>query len=180
MSGIKWIWTCRYNIFLNFFCVLFSVADPGCLSRIRFFFIPDPNCLHPGSASNWSTCFWATWIRIYQSEVWIRLRIRIWILLSQSKKSKKNYVSFWIVTFFDLLSWKVMYMYLQNVICKKSFLKISFFLASWEGQWRKLQDQDPEPDPFVGGMDPRIQIRIRIHQQCFEDGDGHALGRQDG
>jgi hypothetical protein len=28
-----------------------SVADPGCLSRIRLFSIPDPNCLHPGSAS---------------------------------------------------------------------------------------------------------------------------------
>jgi hypothetical protein len=27
------------------------VADPGCLSRIRLFPIPDPNCLHPGSAS---------------------------------------------------------------------------------------------------------------------------------
>ncbi len=26
-----------------------SVADPGCLSRIRIFSIPDPNCLHPGS-----------------------------------------------------------------------------------------------------------------------------------
>jgi hypothetical protein len=28
-----------------------SVADPGCLSRIRLFSIPDPNCLHPGSSS---------------------------------------------------------------------------------------------------------------------------------
>jgi hypothetical protein len=29
-----------------------SVADPGCLSRIRLFSIPDLNCLYPGSASN--------------------------------------------------------------------------------------------------------------------------------
>ncbi len=29
--------------------ILTSVADPGCLSRIRLFSIPDPNCLHPGS-----------------------------------------------------------------------------------------------------------------------------------
>ncbi len=29
----------------------FSVADPGCLSLIQLFPIPDPNCLHPGSAS---------------------------------------------------------------------------------------------------------------------------------
>ncbi len=27
----------------------YSVADPGCLSRIPLFSIPDPNCLHPGS-----------------------------------------------------------------------------------------------------------------------------------
>jgi hypothetical protein len=26
-----------------------SVADPGCLSRIRIFSIPDPNFFHPGS-----------------------------------------------------------------------------------------------------------------------------------
>ncbi len=26
-----------------------SVADPGCLSRIRMFSIPDPNFFHPGS-----------------------------------------------------------------------------------------------------------------------------------
>ncbi len=26
-----------------------------------------------------------------------------------------------------------------------------------------LQDPDPNPDPLVRGMDPRIQIRIRIH-----------------
>jgi hypothetical protein len=33
--------------------VLCSVADPGCLSRtrIRLFSFPDPNCLHPESAS---------------------------------------------------------------------------------------------------------------------------------
>jgi hypothetical protein len=30
-------------------CTFPSVADPGCLSRIRLFSIPDPNCLHPGS-----------------------------------------------------------------------------------------------------------------------------------
>ncbi len=26
-----------------------SVADPGCLSLVRLFSIPDPNCFHPGS-----------------------------------------------------------------------------------------------------------------------------------
>ncbi len=29
----------------------FSVSDPGSLSRIRLFSIPDPNCFHPGAAS---------------------------------------------------------------------------------------------------------------------------------
>jgi hypothetical protein len=54
-----------------------------------------------------STCFWATWIRIriHKSEVWIRLWIRIRILLSLSKTSKKNLdfncfvTSFWLFTF---------------------------------------------------------------------------------
>jgi hypothetical protein len=33
------------------YCKIASVADPGCLSRIRLYStrIPDPNCLHPGS-----------------------------------------------------------------------------------------------------------------------------------
>jgi hypothetical protein len=62
-----------------------------------------------------STCFWASWIRIriHQSEVWIR--IRIWILLSPSKKSKKNLFSFCFVTSFCT------YMYLQEVKRKKLF-----------------------------------------------------------
>jgi hypothetical protein len=34
----------------------------------------------------------------------------------------------------DFLSLKMMYMYLQKVISKKTFQKISFLLASWEGQ----------------------------------------------
>jgi hypothetical protein len=35
---------------------------------------------------------------------------------------------------FDFLSLKMMYMYLEKVISKKTFLKISFLLPSWEGQ----------------------------------------------
>jgi hypothetical protein len=40
--------------FLLLLAILFvvhalSVADPGCLSRIRLFSIPYPKCLHPGS-----------------------------------------------------------------------------------------------------------------------------------
>jgi hypothetical protein len=78
-----------------------SVADPGCLSRIRIFSsrildqgskrfrITNQNIVVPyfyqccGSGSTGSTCFWASWIRIqiHKSEVWIR------ILLSLSKNS---------------------------------------------------------------------------------------------
>jgi hypothetical protein len=49
-----------------------------------------------GSGSTGSTCFWASWIRIriHQSEVWI------WIILSPSKKSKKNLDSYCFVTSF--------------------------------------------------------------------------------
>ncbi len=49
-------------------------------------------------------------------------------------------------------------MFLQKVISGKTFLKL-VFCRRLEGQWRKKQD----PDPIVRGMDPRIQIRIRIH-----------------
>jgi hypothetical protein len=42
------------------------------------------------SGSTGSTCLWTSWNRIHQSEVWIRLLIRIWILLSPGKKSKKK------------------------------------------------------------------------------------------
>jgi hypothetical protein len=59
-----------------------------------------------GSGSTGSTCFWASWI--HESEVWIRirLRIRIWILLSSCKNSKKKLDSYYFVTLFDLLSLK--------------------------------------------------------------------------
>ncbi len=55
-------------------------------------------CCGSGSGSTGSTCFWPSWIRIYQSEVWIR--IRIWILRSPSKTSKKNLDSYYFVTSF--------------------------------------------------------------------------------
>jgi hypothetical protein len=44
-----------------------------------------------GSGSTRSTCFWASWIRIriHLSEVWIQIRLRI--LLSSCKNSKKKW-----------------------------------------------------------------------------------------
>jgi hypothetical protein len=38
----------------NVFC---SVADPGCLSQIQLFSIPDPNFFHPGSASKYLSTY---------------------------------------------------------------------------------------------------------------------------
>jgi hypothetical protein len=57
-------------------------------------------CQCCGSGSTGSTCFWASRIRIHQSEVWIR------ILLSTCKNSKKNLDSYQFVTLFDFLSLK--------------------------------------------------------------------------
>jgi hypothetical protein len=59
-------------------------------------------CCRSGSGSTGSTCFWASRIRIHQSEVWIRIRI----LLSTCKNTKKNFDSFYFVTLFDFLSLK--------------------------------------------------------------------------
>ncbi len=52
-----------------------------------------------------STCFWASRIRIHLSKVWIRIRI----LLSASKNSKKNLDSYCFVTSFGTFYlWKMM------------------------------------------------------------------------
>jgi hypothetical protein len=53
-------------------------------------------------------------------------------------------------------------MYLQKVISKKT-RKNYFLLASWRLCRKK---QDPEPDPLVRGMDPRIRIRTKMSQIC--------------
>ncbi len=51
---------------------------------------------------------------------------------------------------------------------QKNFRKISFLLAIgiMERSMKKISgypDPNPDPDPLVRGMDPRIQIRSRIH-----------------
>ncbi len=67
-------------------------------------------CCGSGSTGSGSTCFWASRIRIriHWSEVWIRIRILLWIriLLSSCKNSKKNIDSYYFVTVFDFLSLK--------------------------------------------------------------------------
>jgi hypothetical protein len=66
---------------------IFNLCDAYCVS------VADP-------AGSGSTCFWDSWIRIHQSEVWIRIRSRI--LLSPSKNSVKNIDSYCFVTSFWL------------------------------------------------------------------------------
>ncbi len=125
-----------------------------------------------GSGFTRSTCFWAPWIRIriHQSEVWIRIRlwVRIRILLSSCKNSKKNLDSYYFVTLFDSLS-------LRNDVNvpsksnkqKKLCKKVPQFFAGIlkvndENSRILIQDPDPHPNPdsLVGGMDPPFRIRI--------------------
>jgi hypothetical protein len=53
-------------------------------------------------------------------------------------------------------------MYLQKVISRKNCVKKLVFCWHLEDLWwnRRIRIQDPEPDPSVRGMDPRIRIRI--------------------
>ncbi len=125
-------------------------------------------CCGSGSESgSGSTCFWASRIRIHQSEVWIRIRrwIRIRILLSSCKNSKKNLDSYYFVTLFDFLSLKndvnvPSKSNKQKKLCKK----ISFLLASWRSMTKiagsgstnqRHGSADPDPDPPQNVMDPQ-------------------------
>ncbi len=62
-----------------------------------------------------STCFWASRIRIHQSEVWIR------ILLSSSKNSKKNLDSYCFVTFLG-------HFIFEKLVPSKKISRKTFFL----------------------------------------------------
>ncbi len=107
-----------------------------------------------------STCFLTSQIRIriHQSEVWIRIRI----LPSSCKNSKKNLDSFYFVTHFDFLSLKND----VNVPSKSNTQKKKvFLLASWRSMTKiagsgsgstsqKHGSEDPDPDLPQNVMDP--------------------------
>jgi hypothetical protein len=86
---------------LKYFLV--NAQSHGTFIRKSYHFDWKKHCC--GSGSTGSTCFWASWIRIriHQSEVWIRIqiRLRIWILLSSSKKVRKTLIptAFWLFIF---------------------------------------------------------------------------------
>jgi hypothetical protein len=71
-----------------------------------------------------STCFLASRIRIHLSEVWIR------ILLSSSKKSKKNLDSYCLVTSFRLFIFENDVNVPSKSNKQKNLLKISSFLLA--------------------------------------------------
>jgi hypothetical protein len=57
-------------------------------------------------------------------------------------------------------------MYLPKVTSKKIKIKNYFFVGIFKVNDENSRIQiypNPDPDPSVTGMDPRIQIRIRIH-----------------
>jgi hypothetical protein len=52
-------------------------------------------------------------------------------------------------------------MYLQKVISRKNCVKNKFFDGILKVKDdSRIRIQDPDPDPLVRGMDPRIRIRI--------------------
>jgi hypothetical protein len=55
-------------------------------------------------------------------------------------------------------------MYLQKVISRKNWVTKLVFAGilkvNDENSRIRMQDPDPNPDPLVRGMDPRIRIRI--------------------
>ncbi len=99
-------------------------------------------CCRSGSVG--SVCFWASWIRIHQLEVWIRISI----LLSSSK-----------IVLFYFLSFKNDVNVTSKSNKQRNFFWKLVFCWPLEGQWRKKQD----PDPLVRGMDPRIHTTAKWH-----------------
>jgi hypothetical protein len=100
-----------------------------------------------GSGSTGSTCFWASWIRIHQSEVWIR------ILLSPSNKSKKNLDSYCFVTYFLLFIFENDVQVPPDPLVKR----------------HGSADPDPDPDPPQNVMDPQHWLegedRVQVERQ---------------
>jgi hypothetical protein len=110
--------------------------------------------------------FWGLlWIRIRISNLLVRIRFRIRILSSTSKKMKKNLDFYCFAT-------SLWYLSLKNDINvpskrnKHRNLKKEKNIICWhlEGHWRKEPDPepDPHPDPLVKGTDPKIRIRTKM------------------
>ena len=55
-------------------------------------------------------------------------------------------------------------MYLQKVMSRKNFVQNYFFagILKVNDENRRIRIQDPDPDPLVRGMDPRIRIHPKM------------------
>ncbi len=131
----------------------------GCLPKNFYAFF---QCCGSESGSTGSTCFWSSWIRI-QSEAWIRIWIRIRILLSSSKNSKKTLISTVLWLLFEFLPLKNdVKVPSKSNMQKNCFFKICFLLASWRSMMKiegsvsasgsgsisqRHGSADPDPDP---------------------------------
>jgi hypothetical protein len=118
------------------------------------------NCWQCCGSGSGSTCFWVSRIRtrIHLSEVWIRIRILLWIriLPSSCKNSKKNLDSYYFVTLFDFLSLKNDIKVASKSNKQKNFVKKNcFLLASWRSMTK------------IAGSGFRIRIGIRWIRICI-------------
>ncbi len=64
-------------------------------------------------------------------------------------------------------------MYLQKVISRKNKIKNLFFVGILkvydENSRIRIQDPDPDSDPLVRGMIPRIRIRIHTKMSWIQN-----------
>ncbi len=100
--------------------------------------------------------------------------LRIRILLSSFKNSKKNLDSYYFVTLFDFLSLKNDVNTPSKSNKPKFFLRIIFLLASWRSM-TKIAGSGPDPDPLVRGMDLRIRIQIQTKMSWIRNTDAIAI-----
>jgi hypothetical protein len=108
-------------------------------------------CCGSGSGSVGSVSFWASRIQILHY-LFVRIRIRIWILPSSSKKSKKILISTVLCLLYDFLSLKN-YVNIPSKSNKQRILERNLFLlASWKPP------------------DENSRIRIRIHKSVIRIG----------
>ncbi len=115
-----------------------------------------------GSGSTGSTCFWPPGSR--SGSISQRYEIRIRSFYHHAKIVRKTLIPTVLWLFWTFYLWKMMLMYLQKVICRNFFQNISFLLASWRLMTKKsrIRDPDPNPDPPVRSMDPRIRIHTKM------------------
>ncbi len=109
-------------------------------------------CGRSGSESVESVCFWASriGIRIYTSEVWIRIRIQIRILLSSNKYRKKNLDS---MILFEFISLKNDVKVPSKSNKQKNF-NLFFLLASWRSMTKTVGSRSGSISQMHGSADP--------------------------